>query len=138
MRGERSELVRQIGRSKFVEPARRTGQQEFSIAVKSIQAPLLESGFPPNHVPQICNALRSGEFLRNNRLELVRTDGPPKLTSTTVVFHYRFQDAVGAAVRLATPAKDSLLGLRGSLRGAIREGAKAFLEELRSDRKESQ
>ena len=50
-------------------------------------------GFPTNNTPQVCNALRSDKFLRENGLEITAVDGPPSKLSTTVVVHYR---AVGA------------------------------------------
>jgi hypothetical protein len=125
--------------------------ETFSIPVASIKKDLEGKGFPRNHTPQICNALRSHIFLKENELELVRTDGPPSLTSTTVVFHYRFKaspksnsSTCPASVPAsgekpydlkADPRWIAFQKLKGALKDVYRAygGGEAYLKSLRSE-----
>lgn len=116
-----SEKVRKTAEATHLRRAKLQGLGEFSIHVLDMQHELRKEGFPPNHVRQICEALRSQEFLRRNRLNLLRTDGPPSLTSTTVIFHYAFaegdRDTHAPAVSTPSPrpAPDSHVKLGGTV-----------------------
>lgn len=125
-----SEKVRQLAVREYVEPARRRGGNVV-IPVGELQRKLRGEGFPSGHIRQICTSLESKLF--SERLGLRRDDpeGQPERVST--VFRFHFIDN-----RLAVPAgrdvDDPLLELAGVLQGAIPEGVKAFLHELRKDR----
>jgi hypothetical protein len=136
-----SEKVRKTAEEKHVIKAKKSGADRFTIGVLDMHHELRDAGFPPNHIRQICEALRSKIFLQRNGLKIIRTEGPPSLTSTTVVFHYAFEGMdlpshalVKAQHQQPSVVKDPLLELRGLLKGAIREGAQAFVQELRRDR----
>jgi hypothetical protein len=87
--------------------------------------------------PAFCNAIQTRDFLNEAGVERLRIDGPGSKTSTTVVVWYRFRDATPSTSveRSKDPinSEDPLLEIAGVLKGAIREGAAAFLRELRRD-----
>ncbi len=85
-----SDQVRAAAKVKYVVRAASEGKRPFSIPVKEVLRELEGDGFPPNHVRQICTAITSGKFLRENGIEIQSIEGPPSKTSTTVVVHYRF------------------------------------------------
>lgn len=84
-----SDKVRLIAEEKFVEPAIRAGRGEFSIAVKDLMGYLQMTGFPKRNWPQVCTAIQTAKFLRENKLEIKSVEGPPSGQSTTVVVRYR-------------------------------------------------
>ncbi len=85
-----SDQVRARATVSYVRPAASRGRRPFSIPVKELLRDLEGSGFPSNHARQVCTALTSGKFLRENELQIETIDGPPSKNSTTVVVHYRF------------------------------------------------
>lgn len=85
-----SDQVRARAKVRYVGPATSQGRQPFSIPVKDLLRDLEGSGFPSNHARQVCTALTSGKFLRENNLQIESIDGPPSKTSTTVIVHYKF------------------------------------------------
>lgn len=143
-----SDQVRSVARDKYVEAARRSGKAEFSIRVRDMLDALVPLGFPGGNTPQVCNALQSQKFTRDNQLAVVDVEGPPSKMSTTVVVKYRFL-ANGAKVAFGgkEAAPDSSQedarvrsrrlteGLRGLLREELAEygGGEAFLKWLRSE-----
>lgn len=132
--------IRRIARTAFVIPAHRSSMTEFSIAVRELMNKAEASGISTvQRTPAFCMSIQTKEFLRENALEILRVDGPASKRSTTVVVHFRFRDqplGVGESenprVSIESPT-DPLLELSGILRGAIREGAAAFVRELRRD-----
>jgi hypothetical protein len=139
---ELSDKVRAFAEHKYVTPARREGRKRFSIQVREVWNSLVEhEGFPRQNVPQVCNALRSRKFLKPLGLEIEKVEGPPSQTSTTVVFHYRFQRAEPAKGESASPptakeeAREAVASLRGLLRQELARygGGEAFLRWLRTD-----
>lgn len=84
-----SDQVRALARTKYVDPAVLSGQQQFSIPVKELLRALEADGFPGRNTPQVCSALQTSKFLRDNGLEIEGVDGPPSKMSTTVVVRYR-------------------------------------------------
>jgi hypothetical protein len=84
-----SDTVRARASTRYVQPAVAQGKQRFSISVKDLLGSLEAEGFPSNHARQVCKALSSGKFLRENKLMIDGVDGPPSKTSPTVVVHYR-------------------------------------------------
>ncbi len=84
-----SDLVRTVAAEKYVQPAILAGKTQFSVAVRDVMKDLQGRGFPAANYPQICTALKTGKFLKQNGLEIEGIDGPPSGLSTTVVVHYR-------------------------------------------------
>lgn len=144
MHGEMSEKIRDYAERKYVVPARREGKKRFSIAVREVLDSMVErEGLPRQNAPQVCQALRSPrKFLRPLGLEIEEVEGPEKQTSTTVVFHYRFQNEprggagyAATAQRRADAGSAALATLQGLLREELAEhgGGEAFLRWLRTD-----
>ena len=124
-----SEKVRQLAVKEYVEPARRKGS-DVVIPVGEIQQKLRQEGFPSGHIRQICTSLESKLFSERLGLKLDSPAGQPERVTTVFRFHFK----EGALSRpVASEIEDPLLELAGVLRGAIQEGAKAFLQELRKD-----
>jgi hypothetical protein len=99
-----SDQVRVLAKATYVVPAVSQGKQPFSIAVKDLIRDLEGKGFPRNHARQVCKALTSGKFLRDNEIRIDAVDGPPSKTSTTVVVHYRF--ATSSDIGEGPPARN--------------------------------
>jgi hypothetical protein len=115
------------------------------------------SGFPVGNYPQICTAMRTGKFLREQGLEIERIDGPPKGLSPTVVVHYRLAGGPGisdrsgrnrddrtsstaeAVVATAETPQERAFRLTQRLCGLLKEelaeygGGEAFIQWIRSD-----
>lgn len=140
-----ADKVRTIALLKYVEPAKKAGSTEFSIAVKDLLKDLETIDFPVNYTPLVCNSIKTKSFQRENHLEITRIEGPKSQTGTRVVVHYKISDDGGAGVggtsekgMSETPDKraDRLIeGLRGLLKKEIAAhgGAKAFVQWVRSD-----
>jgi hypothetical protein len=125
-----SEKVRQLAIREYVEPARRRGAAVI-IPVGEIQQKLRQDGFPSGHIRQICTSLESKLFSERLGLSLESPAGQPERVTT--ILRFRFADKTSFRSS-EDEIEDPLLGLVGVLRGAIREGAKTFLHELRKDR----
>lgn len=93
-----SDQVRTIAVERYIQPAKRSGQPRFSIAVRDLMRDLQPLGFPARNWPQICTAIQAEKFLRANGLEIEAVEGPPKKQSSTVVVRYRVKSALGGAV----------------------------------------
>jgi hypothetical protein len=145
---ELSNRIRAFAERQYVAPARREGRNRFAIRVRDVWRTLVErEELPRQNVPQVCNALRSErKFLKPLGLEIEKVEGPPSQTSTTVVFHYRFQNAPGAdqesgagksgsATATREPHRSPIDRLYGLLRDELAEygGGEAFLKWLRTD-----
>jgi hypothetical protein len=146
-----SDQVRAMAQAKYVDPALRSGKRQFSISVRDILGDLQAEGFPGRHTPQICSALQTSKFLRENGLELEEVIGPPSRQSPTVVFKYRLSESgVRRGVRnlpltdeRVEPAEEDpsakALRLTEKLRGLLKEelseygGGEAFLRWVRSE-----
>jgi hypothetical protein len=124
-----SEKVRQLAVKEYVEPARRSGSNVV-IPVGEIQQKLRREGFPSGHVRQICTSLESKLFSERFGLKLETPVGQPERVTT--VLRFRFTEMPVSRIAVSKE-EDPLLELAGVLRGAIQEGAKAFLDELRRD-----
>jgi len=134
MRSGLSEQVRRLAVREYVEPARHK-DASVVIPVGEIQGKLRREGFPANHVRQICSSLESKLFSERLGLRLESPAGQPERVET--VLRFRFVDSGLTRPKTGEP-EDPLLELAGVLHGAIREGAKAFLEEIRKDRDSGQ
>jgi hypothetical protein len=124
-----STLVRRVADRDYVNPAMADGGV-VRIRVGDLEKTLMREGFPARHINQICSALESDKF-SGTRLELRGGKGKPRKVDTIYEFKVRQRIAQPASLQ---PARDPLLELRGVLKGAIREGADAFLRELRRDK----
>jgi hypothetical protein len=140
-----SDKIREVAKMKYVQPAKRAGKSEFSIAVRDLlRDDLDQTMFPGNRVPLVCNAIRTRGFLRENGLEIVGVDGPRSKSSPTVVIRYR----IGAGKQAARPesvepnhsaedAESRATRLTNRLRGLLKEeitaygGADAFMRWVR-------
>lgn len=131
---------------RYVQPAKKAGSTEFSIAVRSLQKDLEAGDFPLNYTPLVCNSIKTKSFQRDNHLEIIRIDGPKSQTGTRVVVHYRVVDeGAGGGGMHADKKKQSEAprdraqrlteGLRGLLKKELadRGGAEAFVRWVRSD-----
>jgi hypothetical protein len=152
MAANQSDAVRELATSRYVVKFKSRRQTRFSIPVAEVKAELEGQGFPRNHTPQICEALRSKKFLRTNNLKLVGTDGPPSLTSSTVVFHYETEDvpspsasalpadvpAQPAPTARTDAADDAFYRMRGFLKDVFEQlgGGETFLRDLRTGDRE--
>jgi hypothetical protein len=147
-----SNQIRRVAKERYVDPAIRMGQSEFSIPVRGLLDSLLSSGFPRNHTPQVCNAIQTTKFLGPNGLEIDHVDGPPSGQSPTVVVHYKVVErATQAETGSPKPVRDAEVvdaaaranrlasGLKGLLSEELAEygGAEAFVRWIRSDDKEA-
>jgi len=146
-----SDQVRAVAKAKYVHPAILAGKRQFSIRVKDLMQELQADGFPGRNTPQICTALQTSRFLRENGLEIEGVDGPPSKMSTTVVVRYRVS---GRGVKSETnklplegerkePQEEDpsarAFRLTEKLRGLLKEelaeygGGEAFLRWIRSE-----
>lgn len=145
MHGEMSNRIRAYAENQYVVPARREGRRGFSIHVRDVWNRFVEKeGLPRQNVPQVCQALRSRrKFLEPLGLEIEKVDGPEKQTSTTVVFHYRFNRArEGQGISRGTSSRSgetSPVAPIQKLYGLMKDefaaygGGEAFLKWLRTD-----
>lgn len=141
-----ADKVRAIALEKYIEPAKKAGNTEFSIAVKDLLKDLERVDFPLNYTPLVCNSIKTKSFQRENHLKITRIDGPKSQTGTRVVVHYRVleeKDGLDHEVSVedrqnemsAERAQRLTEGLRGLLRQELaqRGGAEAFVRWIRSD-----
>jgi hypothetical protein len=144
-----SERIRALAKSKYVARALASGRDEFSIRVRDLIGDLKSEGLGSGHTPQICSALKTAKFLRENGLEIIKVDGPQSKMSPTVVFSYRVSKADGqsaagsdSAARGRHTEEDPAeratrvaRKLRGVLKQELSEygGGEAFLRWIRSE-----
>ncbi len=146
-----SDQVRTVAKAKYVQPAIRSGKRQFSISVRDLRGDLRAEGFPARHTPQICSALQTKKFLRENGLEIEGVDGPPSKQSHTVVVRYRVANSgVQPAIKKnplqaerMDPSEETpeewAFRLTEKLRGLLKEelaeygGGEAFLRWIRSE-----
>lgn len=128
MRTNWSNRIRELADREYVNPAKARGG-EIRIRVGDIQKKLKAQGFPAGYTNQILTSLESDKFWADRGLEMDTPPGQPRRHETVLSFHFRddVQRSSGAA-------SDPLLELAGILKGAIREGADAFVRELRRDK----
>lgn len=143
-----SDKIRSLARDKYVNPARQTGTVHFTIKVRDLLNDLQAEGLPGGHTPQICSALQTGKFLRENGLEIEKIEGPPSKMSPTVVVRYRIAKAEKPASSDKGPDHESATveeespeerarRLTEKLRGLLKEelaeygGAEGFIRWVR-------
>jgi hypothetical protein len=154
-----SDRIRELAATKYVQPALSAGEEQFSIRVRDLLNDLRAEGFPPRHTPQICSALVTSKFLRDNGLAIEKVEGPPSLQSPRVVVHYRIDQSGKASGSPAGSAGGSgptesqykseedpsqrAFRLTEKLRGILKEelaeygGAEGFIRWIRSDDEEA-
>jgi hypothetical protein len=146
-----SNQIRALAQAKYVHPAIRAGEKQFSIRVRDLLGDLTAEGFPGGHTPQICSALQTSKFLRENGLEIEGVDGPPSKMSPTVVVRYRVADSGAQSGMKRNPLESERMNpdredlserafrLTEKLRGLLKEelaeygGGEAFLRWIRSE-----
>jgi hypothetical protein len=145
MHGDQSQLVREIAVRNFVKPARDRGLKEVTIPVRQLRDMLAPTGFPVKNIPQICSALEAVEFRRANQFKSMSVDGPASKRSTTVVFHFFFQEPEkqGTSAQLDSRTIETSEAraerLTGKLFGLLKEelaeygGGEAFIKWMRSE-----
>jgi hypothetical protein len=136
--------IRSIAAKKYVQPALRAGKTEFSIAVRDLMADARAEGISTvQRTPPFCTSIQTREFLDENRLEVLRVEGPAKKLSTTVVVHYRSRvDERGAtqvkSVVAETP-EERATRLGNKLLGLMKDeiaaygGGEAYLRWVRGE-----
>ena len=154
-----SDRIRELAAAKYVKPALSAGEGQFYIRVRDLLNDLQAEGFPPRHTPQICSALVTSKFLRDNGLAIEKVEGPPSLQSPTVVVHYRVEQpgqAPSSPLDSATDIEQTdsranseedpserAFRLTEKLRGILKEelaeygGAEGFMRWIRSDDEEA-
>jgi hypothetical protein len=146
-----SDQVRALAKAKYVHPAILAGKRQFSIPVRDLLEDLQSDGFPARNTPQVCTALQTSKFLRDNGLEIEGVDGPPSKMSTTVVVRYRVANRGLQSTARKNPSEgegmeadqeapsDRALRLTEKLRGLLKDelaeygGGEAFLRWVRSE-----
>ncbi len=147
-----SDQVRAVARTRYVHPAMLAGKKQFSIPVRELLQTLEGDGFPGRNTPQVCSALQTAKFLRENGLEIEGVDGPPSKMSTTVVVRYRVANpgvAAGTKKRNEMENEQAALSketpeewahrMTGKISGLLKEelaeygGGEAFLRWVRSE-----
>jgi hypothetical protein len=122
-----SDRIRDLAEREYVHPARMDGGK-IRIRVGDMQKKLKAQGFPPGYTNQILSSLESERFWKDRGLEMDTPPGQPRRHETVLTFH--FQNSRSSP----QSASDPLLELAGILKGAICEGADAFVRELRRDK----
>jgi hypothetical protein len=133
-----SKHVREVAARVYFSDSKPDMTMSFSLG--DIQRVLLKEGFPSNHIRQIRTSLESELFWVPLGRQLVSPKGQPDRVSTVLVFSPVREGKRSAmdAGQVKHLSEDPLMRLRGVLKGAMREGAAAFLQELRRDRENEQ
>lgn len=125
-----AQMIRDHSRKTFVEPARKAGRVSFEIQAGEVHSSLRLT----SQMPNVCQALRGRQFLKENNLLLDRVDGPQSGQGSRVRFFYRFSDAASEpGIASDSDRKSPIWGLRGIAREVFRElgGAENFLKAQR-------
>ena len=125
-----SERVREVADRDYVQPSRRKSS-EVRIRFGDLHTKMQQQGFPAQHPNQIASAIESRKFWEPRGLVMCSPKGQSR--KVDAIFEFRFvngnQDERNGGLDM-----DPLLGLVGILKGAIREGANAFIREIRMDK----
>lgn len=127
-----ADKIREHVRVNYVEPARRSHQERFSVRCGTIEKELGMS----NRINHICAALKSRKFFEPNGLRLVETSGPPSGMGNRVVYAYEFLDSASSATSKAADTVSIYTKLRqmeGVLKDVYKElgGAERAIREER-------
>jgi hypothetical protein len=128
-----TDRVRRTATERYIVPARRRNETTVKIHSGSFGKFLVQNNIlPPNRFPIICNALKSGKFLKENRLVLEEIQGPPSGRSSTVTFVYKVEPETlsppGSSPTPDSGGTNSFLTLRGILTTTYKQlgGAENF------------
>jgi hypothetical protein len=128
-----TDRVRRTATEQYIAPARRRNETTVKIHSGAFGKFLVQNNIlPPNRFPIICNALKSGKFLKENRLVLEEIQGPPSGRSSTVTFVYKVEPQApsppGSSSDPDTNSPNSFLNLRGILKETYKQfgGAEQF------------
>jgi hypothetical protein len=124
-----SERVREVADRDFVQPSRSKGYVR--IRFGDLHTKMQKQGFPPQHPNQIATAIESRKFWEPRGLVMCSPKGQSR--KVDAIFEYKVANEMQDH-RNTTPDRDPLLELVGMLKGAIREGADAFIREIRKDK----
>lgn len=126
-----SESVRRTAERRYVS-GRNERDSRIRIRLGDLEEVLIAEGFPRRHLNQICTSLESKKFWGPRGLKLQTPKGQPPRVDT--VLEFRVLEP-GRRVSITPKSEqDPLLELVGVLKGAIHEGADAFVRELRRDK----
>jgi hypothetical protein len=81
--------VREYVKKEYIEKARREGASRFAVVAGDVHRALRLQ----NRIAPVCYALKTRDFLDENGIRIVSTDGPPSGMSTTVKYTYEFENA---------------------------------------------
>lgn len=118
--------VREFAIEKYIRPARARHDKTVQIIAGEVHKGV---GLT-NRVPLVCQALQSRKFLEQNRLVLIKAEGPPKGLGTRLTLTYALSgEESGGTESRAFP----FLKLRGIGRDLFKSlgGAERFLREER-------
>lgn len=138
--------IRRLAVDHHVVPALASRKNEFSIAGRDLMQEAEAQGISTvQRVPAFCKSIQTQRFLKQNGLAISRVEGPTSKLSTTVVVHYRIEDAKDD-LRLARPRPETHAErahrltekLRGLMKNQINShgGAEGFIRWVRSDKDE--
>jgi hypothetical protein len=118
--------IREYARREIIEPARKRGDSVVRIVAGDVQRAL----HLHNLSKQVCDALKTKEFLKENRLALEKQEGPPKMASTTVTYTFRL---LSESPTTRAAEVDPLLRLKGIGREVFKSlgGGEAFIRHER-------
>lgn len=128
-----TDKVRRTAAEQYIAPARRRRETIVKIHSGTFGKFLVQNNIlPPNRFPIICNALKSGKFLKENHLVLEDIQGPPSGRSSTVTFVYKVEAEPSTPQNnprtQVADSSSSFMGLRGILKTTYKQlgGAEKF------------
>lgn len=122
-----ADRIRVHGREKYVLPAREMKVSGFSIRCGEVVRDL---GIGWSRTPAVCSALKTHQFLEENRLHLVERTGPASGQSTTTTYTYEFADA-----EAVEKEEDAWTKLRGAMKDILHKygSGEAYLRQEREN-----
>ena len=126
-----SDKIRKLAKVRYVDPAISAGEHEILIRVKDVFNDLNAEGLPGvGHTPQICSALRTRKFLRENGLESIEmVEGPISGQSPSVVYRYKVGHRSSGQVRGQSRGDMT----KGDMNEAAKEDSGAWAERVTSE-----
>ena len=128
MRARSADEIRSFVRREYLEPARRKGLKHVRVVAGDVHRSLKLK----NRVPNVCNALTSKSFLRDNNVVIEEESGPPSGMGTRMTYTYRLlaREPEQQGENTELPAFNKL---RGLLKEALHSlgGGEAFLRRER-------
>ena len=121
-----ADKIRMHAKERYVLPARGRKETRFSIRAGDVVRELHMNG----RTPAVCSALKTREFLQQNKLRLVEKTGPESGQSTTVTYTYEFVNT-----KPPSSKEDPWTRLRGTLKDVFTElgGGEQYLRAEREN-----